>query len=125
MTQAHENRCDMLNREIREAQVEFQMCLDLVRDKFSSLILFKKLQERRANTQSKIQERKRKLLELSHKILEVIIAQEVQRKSGMAIQTEEEQLSAQFEALNNQLRAPQQFRGMSGALNRVEFVQGD
>jgi len=87
MTQAHENRCDMLNREIREAQ------------------------ERRANTQSKIQERKRKLLELSHKILEVIIAQEVQRKSGMAIQTEEEQLSAQFEALNNQLRAPQQFRG--------------
>ena len=89
------------------------------------LDFIKKLQERRANTQSKIQERKRKLLELSHKILEVIIAQEVQRKSGMAIQTEEEQLSAQFEALNNQLRAPQQFRGMSGAFNRVEFVQGD
>ncbi|CBY08098.1 unnamed protein product [Oikopleura dioica] len=87
MTQAHENRCDMLKKEICEAQ------------------------ERRANTQSKIQERKRKLLELSHKILEVIIAQEVQRKSGMAIQTEEEQLSAQLEALNNQLRAPQQFRG--------------
>lgn len=99
--------------------------VDFVRDKFSSLILLKKLQERRANTQSKIQERKRKLLELSHKILEVIIAQEVQRKSGMAIQTEEEQLSAQLEALNNQLRAPQQFRGTSGAFNRVEFVQDD
>ena len=40
-----------------------------------------------------------------------MIAQEVARKSGMAIQTEEEQLRAQLEALNNQLRAPHQFRG--------------
>jgi len=45
--------------------------------------------------------------------LEVIIQQEIQRKSGLAIQTEEEQLRTQLEALNNQLRAPTQFRGLS------------
>jgi len=39
------------------------------------------------------------------------VQQEVQRKAGLAIQTEEEQLRAQLEALNNQLRAPTQFRG--------------
>merc|ERR1711935_327068 len=40
-----------------------------------------------------------------------IIQQEIQRKCGLAIQTEEEQLRTQVEALNNQLRAPTQFRG--------------
>ena len=45
--------------------------------------------------------------------MEVIIQQEIQRKSGLAIQTEEEQLRTQLEALNNQLRAPTQFRGLS------------
>lgn len=52
------------------------------------------------------------MLDLSHRILEVTIGQEVQRKAGLAIQTEEEQLRAQLEALNNQLRAPTQFRGI-------------
>ena len=50
---------------------------------------------------------------MSHRVLEVIIQQEIQRKSGLAIQTEEEQLRTQLEALNNQLRAPTQFRGLS------------
>ena len=49
---------------------------------------------------------------MSHRVLEVIIQQEIQRKSGLAIQTEEEQLRTQLEALNNQLRAPTQFRGL-------------
>ena len=71
------------------------------------------LQEKQANTRAKIEERKRNLLELSHRILEVTIQQEIQRKAGLAIQTEEEQLRAQLEALNNQLRAPTQFRGLN------------
>ena len=50
-------------------------------------------------------------MELSRRVLNVIIQQEIQRKSGLAIQTEEEQLRTQLEALNNQLRAPTQFRG--------------
>ena len=68
-------------------------------------------QDKQATTRSKIEERKRRILELSHRVLEVIIQQEIQRKSGLAIQTEEEQLRTQLEALNNQLRAPTQFRG--------------
>ena len=69
------------------------------------------IQDKQATTRSKIEERKRRILELSHRVLEVIIQQEIQRKSGLAIQTEEEQLRTQLEALNNQLRAPTQFRG--------------
>ena len=45
------------------------------------------------------------------RLLKVIIQQEIQRKSGLAIQNEEEQLRTQLEALNNQLQAPTQFRG--------------
>ena len=53
----------------------------------------------------------------------MIIAQEVQRKSGMAIQTEEEQLRAQLEALNNQIRAPQQFRGKNILLISIKLCE--
>ena len=74
-------------------------------------VLYELFQDKQATTRSKIEERKRRILELSHRVLEVIIQQEIQRKSGLAIQTEEEQLRTQLEALNNQLRAPTQFRG--------------
>jgi len=87
MTEGHQNRNDIIQKEIR------------------------KLQDKQATTRSKIEERKRRILDLSHRVLEVIIQQEIQRKSGLAIQTEEEQLRTQLEALNNQLRAPTQFRG--------------
>jgi len=89
MTEGHQNRNDIIQKEIR------------------------KLQDKQATTRSKIEERKRRILDLSHRVLEVIIQQEIQRKSGLAIQTEEEQLRTQLEALNNQLRAPTQFRGLS------------
>ena len=84
------------------------MRLQAIKLAFFKLFYF---QEKQANTKAKIEERKRNLLDLSHRILEVTIQQEVQRKAGLAIQTEEEQLRAQLEALNNQLRAPTQFRG--------------
>jgi len=87
MTEGHQHRNDIIQQEIR------------------------KIQDKQATTRSKIEERKRRILELSRRVLNVIIQQEIQRKSGLAIQTEEEQLRTQLEALNNQLRAPTQFRG--------------
>jgi len=101
MSEGHQNRSELLQREIRT------------------------LQEKQANTRAKIEERKRNLLELSHRILEVTIQQEIQRKAGLAIQTEEEQLRAQLEALNNQLRAPTQFRGRLNELLSSIRMQGE
>jgi len=101
MSKGHLNRSELLQKEIRQ------------------------LQEKQANTKAKIEERKRNLLDLSHRILEVTIGQEVQRKAGLAIQTEEEQLRAQLEALNNQLRAPTQFRGRLNELLSSIRMQGE
>merc|ERR1711935_391597 len=86
-TEGHQHRNDIIQQEIR------------------------KIQDKQATTRSKIEERKRRVVELSRRVLSVILQQEIQRKSGLAIQTEEEQLRTQVEALNNQLRAPTQFRG--------------
>ncbi|KAG8200445.1 hypothetical protein JTE90_000527 [Oedothorax gibbosus] len=62
-------------------------------------------------TVSKISEHKRKLLELQHRVLKVLVHQEVTRKMGYAIQADEEQLRIKLEAIQAELSAPTQFKG--------------
>lgn len=68
------------------------------------------LQHNHATTMAKLAQFKRKHLELSHSILEVMIKQECLRKSGYSVQADEEQLRVQLECLQAELNAPSQFK---------------
>ncbi|KAG8593433.1 hypothetical protein GDO81_000829 [Engystomops pustulosus] len=87
MTKQHQTRLDIISEDISE------------------------LQKNQATTMAKIAQYKRKLMELSHRVLQVLIKQEVQRKSGFAIQAEEEQLRVQLDTIQSELNAPTQFKG--------------
>ncbi|XP_022079496.1 nuclear pore complex protein Nup54-like [Acanthaster planci] len=69
------------------------------------------LQHKQTTIQAKIAEYKRRHLELSHRVLRILVRQETQRKAGMAIQTEEEQLRTRLEGLQAELNAPTQMKG--------------
>ncbi|XP_020616032.1 nuclear pore complex protein Nup54-like [Orbicella faveolata] len=68
------------------------------------------LRHNHATTMAKLAQFKRKHLELSHRILEVMIKQECVRKSGYSVQADEEQLRVQLECLQAELNAPSQFK---------------
>ncbi|XP_040183476.1 nucleoporin p54 isoform X2 [Rana temporaria] len=87
MTKLHQSRLDMISDDISE------------------------LQKNQATTVAKLAQYKRKLLELSHRVLQVLIKQENQRKSGFAIQAEEEHLRVQLDTIQSELNAPTQFKG--------------
>ncbi|XP_077332632.1 nucleoporin p54 isoform X2 [Lithobates pipiens] len=87
MTKLHQSRLDMISDDISE------------------------LQKNQATTVAKLAQYKRKLLELSHRVLQVLIKQEIQRKSGFAIQAEEEHLRVQLDTIQSELNAPTQFKG--------------
>jgi len=74
------------------------------------------LQRRHTATVAKIAEYRHKFLELEHRVLQVLVKQEVSRKVGLALQPEEEALRSQLEALQNQLNAPAQFKGQLSEL---------
>ncbi|XP_038054996.1 nuclear pore complex protein Nup54-like [Patiria miniata] len=69
------------------------------------------LQHKQTTIQAKIAEYKRRHLELSHRVLRVMVRQETQRKAGTAIQTEEEQLRTRLEGLQAEVNAPTQMKG--------------
>ncbi|CDQ79762.1 unnamed protein product [Oncorhynchus mykiss] len=69
------------------------------------------LQKNQATTVAKIAQYKRKLMDLSHRVLQVLIKQEIQRKSGYAIQVDEEHLRVQLDTIQCELNAPTQFKG--------------
>nr|5C3L_A Chain A, Nup54 [Xenopus laevis] len=87
MTKQHQSRLDIISEDIGE------------------------LQKNQTTTMAKIGQYKRKLMELSHRVLQVLIKQEIQRKSGFAIQAEEEQLRVQLDTIQSELNAPTQFKG--------------
>nr|XP_055036974.1 nucleoporin p54 isoform X2 [Misgurnus anguillicaudatus] len=87
MTKQHQTRVDIISNDISELQVN------------------------QATTAAKITQYKRKLMDLSHRVLQVLIKQEVQRKSGYAIQLDEEHLRVQLETIQSELNAPTQFKG--------------
>ncbi|WAR00810.1 NUP54-like protein [Mya arenaria] len=82
-----------------------QQRLDLMAEGLSEF------QTKQSNMLAKLDEYKRRHLELSHRLLQVIVKQEVYRKQGFAIQVDEEQLRVQLEALQAELNHPTQFKG--------------
>ncbi|CAI5667198.1 unnamed protein product [Oreochromis niloticus] len=82
MTKQHQTRVDIISNDISE------------------------LQKNQATTVAKIAQYKRKLMDLSHRVL-----QEIQRKSGYAIQVDEEHLRVQLDTIQSELNAPTQFKG--------------
>ncbi|XP_072517959.1 nucleoporin p54 isoform X2 [Salminus brasiliensis] len=87
MTKQHQTRVDIISNDISE------------------------LQKNQATTVAKIAQYKRKLMDLSHRVLQVLIRQEIQRKSGYAIQVDEEHLRVQLDTIQSELNAPTQFKG--------------
>ncbi|CAD7013182.1 unnamed protein product [Ceratitis capitata] len=58
-------------------------------------------------------EHKRKLAELSHNILKIIVKQECTRKIGLALTPDEEALRTKLENMQALVSAPTQFRDAS------------
>ncbi|XP_017348596.1 nucleoporin p54 isoform X1 [Ictalurus punctatus] len=87
MTKQHQTRVDIIATDISE------------------------LQKNQATTVAKIAQYKRKLMDLSHRVLQVLIRQEIQSKSGYAIQVDEEHLRVQLDTIQSELNAPTQFKG--------------
>ncbi|CAB1452445.1 unnamed protein product [Pleuronectes platessa] len=87
MTKQHQTRVDIISNDISD------------------------LQKNQATTVAKIAQYKRKLMDLSHRVLQVLIKQEIQRKSGYAIQVDEEHLRVQLDTIQSELNAPTQFKG--------------
>ncbi|XP_023563464.1 nucleoporin p54 isoform X1 [Octodon degus] len=87
MTKQHQTRLDIISEDISE------------------------LQKNQTTSMAKIAQYKRKLMDLSHRTLQVLIKQEIQRKSGYAIQADEEQLRVQLDTIQSELNAPTQFKG--------------
>uniref|UniRef100_A0A3P8UFS8 54 kDa nucleoporin n=1 Tax=Cynoglossus semilaevis TaxID=244447 RepID=A0A3P8UFS8_CYNSE len=87
MTKQHQTRVDIIANDISE------------------------LQKNQATTVAKIAQYKRKLMDLSHRVLQVLIKQEIQRKCGYAIQVDEEHLRVQLDTIQSELNAPTQFKG--------------
>lgn len=86
-TKAHQQRLDMIANELQQ------------------------FQQKQNNMMSKMDEYKRKHIELSHRLLQVVVKQEIFRKMGYAIQADEEQLRVHLEKTQAELNHPTQFKG--------------
>ncbi|XP_004520590.1 probable nucleoporin Nup54 [Ceratitis capitata] len=69
------------------------------------------LRQRHVAATAKIMEHKRKLAELSHNILKIIVKQECTRKIGLALTPDEEALRTKLENMQALVSAPTQFKG--------------
>ncbi|CAG5135324.1 unnamed protein product [Candidula unifasciata] len=83
----------------------FQQRLDVISGDITQL------QTQHSTMLAKLEDYKRKDLELGHRLLKVIVKQEIYRKMGFAIQAEEETLKVQLEQLQAELNHPTQFKG--------------
>lgn len=87
------------------------------------------IKRRNSDTIAKITEYKQRILEFEHRILKVLVKQEVSRNVGLALRPEEEGLRSQLEALQSQINTPLQFKGRLNELlaqmrlQRQEAVQ--
>nr|CAD7599427.1 unnamed protein product [Timema genevievae] len=81
-----------------------QAFLDKVSDDITEL------QRRLATTKSKTAEYRRKFVELEHRLLKLLVKQEVSRNLGMALTPEEEALRSKLETLYSKINAPTQFK---------------
>ncbi|XP_060812367.1 nuclear pore complex protein Nup54 isoform X1 [Bombus pascuorum] len=70
-----------------------------------------RLQRQHTAIQARLKEHRRTLLELQHRVLQVLVRQEITRKVGLSLQPEEEVLTRRFESMHSQVSAPTQFKG--------------
>ncbi|CAG2058383.1 unnamed protein product [Timema podura] len=95
-----------------------QAFLDKVSDDITEL------QRRLATTKSKTAEYRRKFVELEHRLLKLLVKQEVSRNLGMALTPEEEALRSKLETLYSKINAPTQFKGrLSELLSQIRMVK--
>ncbi|XP_043195038.1 nucleoporin p54-like isoform X2 [Amphibalanus amphitrite] len=88
-----------------QENVNQQRRLDLIASDIADL------QKTQAATAARLSQLKRANLELSHRVLQVLVRQEMVRKQGWSIQPHEERLRVQLEALQDELATPTQFKG--------------
>uniref|UniRef100_A0A6B2EEZ4 Putative nuclear pore complex p54 component sc nup57 n=1 Tax=Phlebotomus kandelakii TaxID=1109342 RepID=A0A6B2EEZ4_9DIPT len=83
------------------------------------------LKQRHTSSTAKIMEYRRKLAELSHRILRIIVKQEITRKLGVAMSPEEEILRSKLENMQALVSAPTQFKGRLSELLSQMRMQRD
>lgn len=69
------------------------------------------LRQRHSSTSAKVMEHRRKLIELSHRVLKIIVKQESTRKMGTVLSSEEEAIRTKLENMHTIVSAPTQFKG--------------
>ncbi|XP_014210731.1 nuclear pore complex protein Nup54 [Copidosoma floridanum] len=79
--------------------------LDLTAENIQSL------KRQHTSTQARLKEHRRSLMELQHRVLQILVRQEITRKIGFSLQPEEEVLTNSFETMHSQISAPTQFKG--------------
>ncbi|XP_043512011.1 nuclear pore complex protein Nup54 isoform X2 [Frieseomelitta varia] len=88
-----------------EETIRHRNFLDMAADEIQ------KLQRQHSAIQARLKEHRRTLLELQHRVLQVLVRQEITRKVGLSLQPEEEVLTRRFESMHSQVSAPTQFKG--------------
>ncbi|XP_055676774.1 probable nucleoporin Nup54 [Lutzomyia longipalpis] len=83
------------------------------------------LKQRYTSSTAKIMEYRRKFSELSHRILKIIVKQEITRKMGVAMSPEEEILRSKLESMQALVSAPTQFKGRLSELLSQMRMQRD
>jgi nuclear pore complex protein Nup54 len=82
-----------------------QARLDLIANDIATL------QNNQTDGLAKMEQYKRNQVLLGHRILKVLVKQEMCRKQGYSIQIDDEQLRARLETIYTELNAPMQFKG--------------
>lgn len=81
-----------------------------------------RLQKQHQNTLAALAQAQRRQLELSHRVLKVLVKQESTRKNGFTITQEEEQLRSQLESIQAEIETPTQFKGrLNEVLSQVRL----
>ncbi|XP_065059226.1 nuclear pore complex protein Nup54-like isoform X2 [Rhopilema esculentum] len=69
------------------------------------------LQRAHSTTMAKLADYKRRHIELGHRVLEVMMNLQISKRTGYAIEPEEEQLRIQFESIQAELNSPMHLKG--------------
>uniref|UniRef100_A0A1B6DMA8 Nucleoporin Nup54 alpha-helical domain-containing protein n=1 Tax=Clastoptera arizonana TaxID=38151 RepID=A0A1B6DMA8_9HEMI len=81
------------------------------------------LKRRNCSTIAKIAEYRHKVMQLEHRMLKVLVKQEVTRNIGTALRPEEEVLNSQLESLQSKINTPSHFKGRLNELLSLVRMQ--
>lgn len=68
------------------------------------------LKKKHAASGARIAEQKEKFVQLQHRLLKILVKQEITRKIGMSLQPEEEKLRERLEMMNAVIESPNQLK---------------